>query len=117
MIVVGIKVMVSPCSPSLSSPGGEAGLVQLALLPALPPSVASAAQESERTFRQRRPLLLPVPKDPTLLQRLPVPGDGGLHGAASGVAPSRAGRETLLHWTGAPHRRRKLCYWNTYHTL
>lgn len=70
--------------------GCETQLVQLAVLPALPPAVARGAQEGERALRYCRPLVLPVPEDPTFLQPLPVPGDGGLPGAASGCAPPGA---------------------------
>lgn len=96
-------------SPHLFPSGCKTELVQLAVIPALPPAVASGTQESERAFRHWRPLILPFPEDPTLLQPLPVPGDGGVLGAASGCAPSSAAcGETLLLWTGAPHRSGKL---------
>lgn len=45
---------------SLPQSGSQTELVQLALLPSLPPAVASGAQESERALRDRRPLLLPL---------------------------------------------------------
>lgn len=44
----------------LPQSGSQTELVQLAVLPSLPPAVASGAQESERPLRDRRPLLLPL---------------------------------------------------------
>lgn len=76
--------------PHFLLPGCTTELVQLAVLPALSPAVASGAQESEWAFRHRGPLILPVPQDPALLQLLPVPGDWCVLGAASGSASSSA---------------------------
>lgn len=77
-------------------------MVQLALLPALPAAVAGGAQDGEWALWLRRPLLLPVPENAALLQRLPVHGHGGLPSGTSGPAPSSApcGQSALL-WPGA----------------
>lgn len=76
---------------SLFHSGSQTQLVQLPVLPSLPPVVAGGAQESERPLRDRRPLLLRLHQNLTPLQRLPVPGDGGVPGAATSAVSSRSG--------------------------
>lgn len=107
---VFIRLSFIPRPLSVSSPGCEAELVQLAVLPALSPAVASSSQTSGRTFWFWSPLILPVPQDPTLLQLIYVPGDGGFLSAAPGGAPPSASfRGTLLLWSGAFYWRGKPC--------
>lgn len=95
-------------SPTFAT-GCKAELVQLAVILALTPAVAGGTQASEWPVWEWCPLILPVHQDPSVLQCLPVSGDDGVPGAASGCAPSGADiRETLFLRTGAPHRSGKL---------
>lgn len=89
--------------------GSQAELVQLAVIPSLPPAVASGSQESERPFRHRRPLLLRLHQNLTPLQCLPLPADGGVSGATtSAVSSCSECKQTPLLRPGAPHRSGKL---------